>query len=1512
MVAAHRRFSHFAAILFTVWSLPLQATTGWFASTDPGTNGLTIYRSPEEACSLGVMTAYIEADRPTEPPTAQYRVLSSAANAHGDGDYTCTGVVYVRNGPGATQWNLVLFQGDALILGAGDSCNIPNYSDPVTGQCGPPKCTDSCCGSCPNGSNPIHSASGNKHQVENDFVGTGSFPLRFVRTYDSNRAYENSAAPMGAGWTHSYRAFVVGIGSSPFTKAVVYRPDGRVLAFQKTGATWQSDPDVSERLALAADSTGMPIWTLTTNDDSVETYDGIGLLQSIVTRDGFMQSLSYIDSTGHNTGRVQKVVDPEGRSLTLSYNASNQLTGVTNTNANVITYAYTSSNLTSATYPEDGGTTKTRVYSYNESGQTSGANLPHALTGITDELNLRFASWGYTSAGRANLSVHGPFVGGTIDRTSLLFNANGTTTITDALSQPRVFGFAVQYLVARTNAIDQPCDYCAGAAKSNGYDTNGYPQSARDFRDTDTLYTYNTRGLEMQRIDANTIVDPNNPPNRITPPEKRTINTAWNPSLRVPDQRTAVNSAGATESRTNWVYNIRGQAIARCAYDLTVAGAGGYVCATTGTPPAGIRRWVTTYCDAVDGANCPLIGLVRAIDGPRTDLADVTTYAYRMIDDTATPKKYRKGDLWKVTNALNHVIEYQERDGNGRPTKVADANGIITQMTYHPRGWLETRNVKGIGGVPDAITTIAYDDSGNVARVTQPDGAYLAYGYDIAHRLTSITDNTGNNIQYTLNALGNRTSEQTYASGNSTPTRLVTRAFDSLNRLAHQYDAQSRDTQLGYDGNGNRVDQTDPNLVKTHSVYDPLNRLKNLVQDYQGTVPATANATTGFAYDTRDNLLQVTDPTSLTTTYTYDDLDNLDLLASPDTGNTGYSQDSAGNRTVQTDARGVIDYYGYDALNRMTGVKYGSTLSVARYYDQPNITTGCAISYPVGRLTRMVDPSGSTTYCYDHRGNVIGKTQVTAGSTYIVGYEYNVADRLAAINYPDGARAEYTRDSLGRITQVKVRPTSGGALTNVVSTVTYQPFGPALTTTFATGSQSLAMTYDQNYWLTDVAGSVLNLHFCRDSVANITRLKTATPACSGTPTEQYTYDALYRLLQVQNGSGGLVEGYTYNLTGDRLSKTQGTTTAYGYGSPQTQHRLLTVGFDSRNYDNAGNEVHSSAPSQTFTFDDRGRMTNFMRSGLGFGSSGVYDYNDRGERVVKDGVGPLLQHNPAHFVYDESGPLLTDNGNGNPNPTDYVYADGRPIALIRSSTIYYVHTDQLGTPRAVTTAGSATPVWNWAWQGNPFGEQGPTSASFVMSLRFPGQYYDAESGLIYNRWRDYEPGIGRYAESDPIGLSGGYNTYAYVFSNPLGWYDPFGLSAQDKGAVIGCVVGGGVGSYFGAAAGGAVGGGAGLMCGPGAPVCSTAGVTAGGAIGYAGGGAVGCGFGGAIGSGVGKIIDMCTDSSEPDCKKARKECLDQCYPILEGPAAGRSDRYNKCMADCMYGKGCSGANPKWKT
>jgi RHS repeat-associated protein len=134
----------------------------------------------------------------------------------------------------------------------------------------------------------------------------------------------------------------------------------------------------------------------------------------------------------------------------------------------------------------------------------------------------------------------------------------------------------------------------------------------------------------------------------------------------------------------------------------------------------------------------------------------------------------------------------------------------------------------------------------------------------------------------------------------------------------------------------------------------------------------------------------------------------------------------------------------------------------------------------------------------------------------------------------------------------------------------------------------------------------------------------------------------------------------------------------------------------------------------------------------------------------------------------------------------VWLGDLPVAIIdntingsvTTSTVNYVMADQLGTPRAVTD-GTGAVIWSWAYQGNSFGEQPPTSTmGYVLNLRYPGQYYDAESGTSYNVNRNYEPATGRYLQSDPIGLDGGLSTYAYVGGNPLSGIDPFGLRDVD--------------------------------------------------------------------------------------------------------------------------------------
>jgi len=106
-------------------------------------------------------------------------------------------------------------------------------------------------------------------------------------------------------------------------------------------------------------------------------------------------------------------------------------------------------------------------------------------------------------------------------------------------------------------------------------------------------------------------------------------------------------------------------------------------------------------------------------------------------------------------------------------------------------------------------------------------------------------------------------------------------------------------------------------------------------------------------------------------------------------------------------------------------------------------------------------------------------------------------------------------------------------------------------------------------------------------------------------------------------------------------------------------------------------------------------------------------------------------------------------------------------------LHHIQPDHLGSPRKVIQTSNNTAIWNWPILGNAFGEAAPTG-SITLNLRFPGQYFDVETGMNYNYFRDYEPGTGRYVESDPIGFEGGFNTYAYVGNAPLRRVDPRGL------------------------------------------------------------------------------------------------------------------------------------------
>ncbi|MEX2500547.1 MAG: RHS repeat-associated core domain-containing protein [Wenzhouxiangellaceae bacterium] len=300
-----------------------------------------------------------------------------------------------------------------------------------------------------------------------------------------------------------------------------------------------------------------------------------------------------------------------------------------------------------------------------------------------------------------------------------------------------------------------------------------------------------------------------------------------------------------------------------------------------------------------------------------------------------------------------------------------------------------------------------------------------------------------------------------------------------------------------------------------------------------------------------------------------------------------------------------------------------------------------------------------------------------------------------------------------------------------------------------------------------------------------------SPPPSSPPLQQFVYDDLDRLAEVQAGDGGLQRRWTYDPTNNRLSEevpgtsggtgdsgdqdeptdpsggTSGGITPYTYASDS--HWLLDVGGTARAYDAAGNTTQID--NQTLIYNAVGRLAKVREGAL---TIATYAYNGRGERVRK-ATGGLAKT----FVYNERGQLLGEYGAM--GFVEYLWLDDLLVGVSTINGLYRIETDQLGTPRvAIGEYGNI--AWRWTMNDNAFGQQSPDvigdgdSPGLELNLRFPGQYFDQETGLHYTYFRDYDPRVGRYVESDPIGLRGGLNIYSYSYQSPLKYIDPDGLFA----------------------------------------------------------------------------------------------------------------------------------------
>ncbi|WP_313919990.1 RHS repeat-associated core domain-containing protein [Tahibacter sp.] len=1201
--------------------------------------------------------------------------------------------------------------------------------------------------SCPAGSNPgpCHPATGDKSRAEIDFEFAGE---AFTRHYHSLQ--QTATLPVFApGWTHTFSDRVLSGGSY---YARIIRGDGNAEYFTHLGNnTYASNQTTRKKLVKLGDG-------------SYRIYDETGKVQHfnpdgrLIRQERSTSGLQAIDFV-YDDGKLVQAIDQTGRTLTFVYTGE-RLSRITLPDGSAVDYSYdAAANFERATY-SDGSSKR---YHYNEAG-LSLANDKHALTGITTENGLRYSSYGYAANGRVNLSQRHKGDGTFVEKTTIDYSN---------VDQPVVtlpYGEVVTYGLANEGPYRRITSMASGAGASYFvYTGGGLVQATQHSTVSTYAYTGDYLSTRYQAVGT---------------PEERKFVTARDVNYRTTSYEVQAKSGTTyvTKLRQTFAYNSRGQILAASTIDP----------ATSET-----RTVALAYCEQTDVAagTCPLLGLLKTVDGPRTDVADITAYTYHAYDAPGcvpgvNPCRYRRGDLRKITNALGQITEIRDYNDAGRPAAVTDPNGVVTEFEYDARDRLIARKLLGANPgaeADDQITRIGYWPTGLISSVDFPDGASLSFKYDDAHRMTGISDNAGNSIAYTLNAASQRIKEDTRDSTGALQ-RTLARAYNTLDQLESVTDAFERVTSFTY-VKGNLDQTTDAKLRVEDNNYDPLNRLTRSLRDMNGIA-----AETTFDYDTLDNLKQVKDPNGLNTNYDYNAFSDLMQLSSPDTGTTTYTYDSAGNRETRKDARNKTTTYSYDALDRLTGAVYADT-ALNETYTFDTAQAACVVgeTFAIGRLTRMADQSGNTVYCYDRFGNLVRKVQTTNSRVFVLRYVYADNGQLQKIVYPDGAEADYVYDAHGRVVEVGAKVTAADPRQVVLSNATYHPFGPVAEWTYGNG-RVMKRSLNQNYQPRSVevigAGG-LNVGYEFDEVGNLKDLY--SPSQMEPSLRTFGYDRLDRLTESKDGATQtLLEGYAYDKTGNRTSATVGASTK-GYSYLIGTHRLASVGTTARAYDNAGNTTQIGGIAKQFVYDDSNRMSQYVQAGV---VAMNYVYNGRGEQVRRH-VGVA----DNYFLYDEAGRWMGDykaqSGAGGAPVQQMIWLDGLPVGVIVGATpgqaakLHYIEADALGSPRVVvdpTRGASGTAVWTWDLAGEAFGNTAPNqdpdgdSNLLVFNMRFPGQRYDSASGLNYNYFRDYDQSTGRYTQSDPIGLKGGISTYGYVGGSPLIGVDLMGLSERDVGLI----------------------------------------------------------------------------------------------------------------------------------
>ncbi|WP_405928424.1 DUF6531 domain-containing protein [Streptomyces griseus] len=730
--------------------------------------------------------------------------------------------------------------------------------------------------------------------------------------------------------------------------------------------------------------------------------------------------------------------------------------------------------------------------------------------------------------------------------------------------------------------------------------------------------------------------------------------------------------------------------------------------------------------------------------------------------------------LLSITNPLGHISR-STFDEYGRPIATERPDGNRTSIKYNDAGLIERvrktdgteirqtydENGNRLSATNSSGSTVrfAYDNFGHLENVTDPLGKTSSIHCNPAGLPISFTDPSGAKICYKRDGFG-RISELTDALGSTTRFEWTIEGH-----LARRTEPDGTQQVWSYDGEGNCTSHTEPSGKATRFVYSDFDLL------VQQTGPD--GVTYHFDHDTELRLTRVTNPQGLSWSYEYDQTGRLVAEIDFDGHKLSYRYNSSGFLISRADDFGRSVEYDHNSLGQITLKRVGETITTFEYdiFDQLAAATA-----PGVKLTRLRDRYGrlvsestngrTLEFAYDEFGRKIGR-KTPSGS--ISSWEYDPIGRHSSLT-ASGRRIEFGYDSAGR--ELTRRIGESVTLQNA-----FDPLG-RITSQTATGRQGKIVqrsyAYRADGHLVGMQDHVTGSHaFDLDTMGRVTAVS------SNNWKERYAYDSI-----------GNQIGAEWNFSHPGQEAT-GPRSYIG-------NRITRAGKNRYEHDAHGRVVVRkrtllSGKSEVWKFewDAEDRLTAVTTPDRTFWR---YLYDPLGRRIGKHRIASDRETILEKVEFTWDGPVLCEQVTSstefsNPVSLTWDYHDMRPATqseriLSQDSSqeaiderFFSIVTDLVGSPRELIGEDGAVA---WRTRSTVWGTTAwATDSTAYTPIRFPGQYFDSESGLHYNLHRHYDPETARYFSTDPLGLAPGPNPRSYVH-NPHTWADPLGLSPCPRG------------------------------------------------------------------------------------------------------------------------------------